>query len=50
VSLSTGYLAMKAGLWVVGPDLDDVAALAAWEREQEAFANTPRWAAGEVPE
>jgi hypothetical protein len=49
VSLSTAWLALKASYLVVGPDPDDVAALAAWEREQQ-FVNAPRWAAGEVPE
>jgi hypothetical protein len=49
VGLSTAFLALKAGFHVVGPDPDDLAALALWEREQ-AFVNAPRWAAGEVPE
>jgi hypothetical protein len=48
VSLSTAFLALKAGFFVVGPDLDDVVALQRWEREQQ-FVNAPRWAAGEVP-
>lgn len=42
VSLSTAYLAMRAGWPVVGPDPDDVAALATWEREQEPGFNQPR--------
>jgi hypothetical protein len=41
VSLSTAYLALRAGWHVVGPDPDDVAALAKWAREQEPF-NKPR--------
>ncbi len=32
VRLSTAFLAMQAGFWVVGPDPDDVKALAEWER------------------
>lgn len=34
VRLSTAWLALKAGYHVVGPDPDDIAALAKWEREQ----------------
>jgi hypothetical protein len=49
VSLSTAFLALKAEFLVVGPDPQDCEDLARWEREQ-VFANTPRWAAGEVPE
>lgn len=41
VSLSTAFLALKAGFYVVGPDPDDLAALAQWEREQRPF-NQPR--------
>ena len=41
VSLSTAYLALKAGFHVVGPDPDDLCALAAWERAQQPF-NVPR--------
>jgi hypothetical protein len=41
VSLSTAYLALKANFHVVGPDPDDLAALAKWEREQQPF-NAPR--------
>lgn len=40
VSLGTAYLALKAGFHVVGPDPEDLAALAKWEREQ--FTNPPR--------
>lgn len=42
VSLATAYIAMKSGGFaVVGPDPDDVVALATWEREQLPF-NQPR--------
>jgi hypothetical protein len=34
VSLSTAYLALKAGFHVIGPDPDDLMALAKWQREQ----------------
>ncbi len=38
VSLGAAYLAMKSGAFaVVGPDPDDVLALAAWERMQPPF-------------
>lgn len=33
VCLSTAFLAMRAGFHVVGPDPDDLAALAQWERD-----------------
>lgn len=34
VSLGTAYLALRSWIYaVVGPDPDDLAALAAWERE-----------------
>jgi hypothetical protein len=36
VRLSTAYLAMQAGFWVVGPDPQDLDDLAAWERRQAA--------------
>ena len=43
VKLSTAYLAMKAGWHVIGPDPDDEAALATWEREQQPGPfNQPR--------
>ena len=35
VKLSTAYLALRAGFHVVGPDPDDIAALAQWERENQ---------------
>lgn len=35
VSLSTAYLALKAGFVVLGPDPEDLEALAKWEREQQ---------------
>jgi hypothetical protein len=41
VPISTALLAMKAGFYVVGPDPDDVKALAAWDREHAPF-NQPR--------
>jgi hypothetical protein len=41
VCLSTAYLALKAGFYVVGPDPDDLADLAKWERDQAQF-NSPR--------
>ena len=34
VRLSTALLALRAGWHVVGPDPDDMAALAKWERER----------------
>ena len=42
VRLSTALLAMKAGFFVVGPDPDDLAALAKWEREHVPPFNAPR--------
>lgn len=43
VSLGAAFLAMRAGGFaVVGPDPQDEAALAKWEREQEGI-NRPRW-------
>lgn len=42
VRLSTALLAMRAGFYVVGPDPDDVAALAAWERTHMPIFNRPR--------
>lgn len=42
VSLSTAYLALRAGYAVVGPDPDDLEALAKWEREQTQPFNQPR--------
>ena len=41
VSLGTAYLALRAGFYVVGPDPDDLDALAKWDREREPF-NQPR--------
>jgi hypothetical protein len=41
VTLGTAYLALRAGFHVVGPDPEDLAALAKWEREQYPF-NHPR--------
>jgi hypothetical protein len=42
VSLATAYIAMRSGAFaVVGPDPDDLIALAAWERAQLPF-NQPR--------
>lgn len=36
VPLYIGWMAMKANTWfVVGPDPEDMAALATWERDQE---------------
>lgn len=42
VRLSTALLAVKAGYHVVGPDPDDVLALAQWEREQANPFNRAR--------
>lgn len=42
VPLSTAYLAMRAGWPVVGPDPQDVEALATWEREQAPGFNQPK--------
>jgi hypothetical protein len=42
VPLSTAALAMKAGLYVVGPDPDEWTALMEWEREHAAPFNPPR--------
>lgn len=42
VKLSTAFLALKAGFYVVGPDPQDVEALATWERENSQGFNTPR--------
>jgi hypothetical protein len=42
VRLSTALLAMKAGFHVVGPDPEDVADLATWERQHCTPFNTPR--------
>jgi hypothetical protein len=43
VSLGAAFLAMRSGMFaVVGPDPEDEAALAKWEREQEGI-NHPRW-------
>ena len=41
VTLSTAFLALRAGFYVVGPDPDDMDKLAKWEREQTPF-NGPR--------
>lgn len=41
VSLSTAYLALRAGWPVVGPDPQDMQDLAKWERENQPF-NAPR--------
>jgi hypothetical protein len=48
VKLSTAFLALKAGLYVVGPDPEDVAALARWERDNlhRARFNCARWRGG----
>ena len=44
VSLGEAYLLHEAGTHaIVGPDPADEAALAAWEREQTARINRPRW-------
>lgn len=42
VRLSTAFLAMKSGFLVVGPDPDDLDALATWEREHPGPFNQPR--------
>lgn len=44
VKLSTAFLAMRAGWHVVGPDPQDEADLAKWEREQQPCNpfNVPR--------
>lgn len=41
VSLSTAYLALRAGFHVVGPDPQDVEDLATWDRINAPF-NQPR--------
>lgn len=41
VSLATAYLYMQAGWMVVGPDPEDEAAFATWQRDH-AFVNRPR--------
>ena len=43
VSLAEAYIHMRRGWFVVGPDPDDIGALAAWEREQARGLNRPRW-------
>lgn len=40
--LAEGLTAMEAGWYVVGPDPEDVEALAIWEREHADPFNTPR--------